>query len=141
MLATCTLKQTVADGVLVEIFKHRWGQLAGGKPIVATAHLFSEVSLAGLDNCGAMIIQWFEGRRRKHIDGVGVTVLGELCRRMHFPVPVQSAWLRSVLLGHQTAPKHALRYCGNKTTVFLRVQKSFYSLKASICRLNIQKAV
>jgi hypothetical protein len=56
--------------------------------------------------------------------------------------PGRKRW-PSWLAGHplQTAPKHALRYCGNKTTVFLRVQKSFYSLKASICRLNIQKAV
>jgi hypothetical protein len=43
-----TLKQAIADGVLVEIFKNRWPELSGSKPIVATAHLFGEVSLAGL---------------------------------------------------------------------------------------------
>ena len=43
-----TLDQAVADGILVEIFKNRWPQLSGGKPIVATVHLFNEVSLAGL---------------------------------------------------------------------------------------------
>jgi hypothetical protein len=26
--------QAVQDGLLVEIFKHRWGTLTGGKPIV-----------------------------------------------------------------------------------------------------------
>ena len=43
-----TLKQAIEDGVLVEILKNRWPQLSGGKPIIATAHLFEEVSLAGL---------------------------------------------------------------------------------------------
>ena len=43
-----TLQQAIEDGVLAEIFKDRWQQLSGGKPIVATDHLFSEVSLAGL---------------------------------------------------------------------------------------------
>ncbi len=43
-----TLQQAIADGVLVELFKNLWSELSGGKPIVATSHLFSEVSLAGL---------------------------------------------------------------------------------------------
>lgn len=34
--------------MLVEIFKKRWKELSGGKPIVATVHIFEEVSLAGL---------------------------------------------------------------------------------------------
>jgi len=48
VISSYTLDQALADGVLVEIFKNRWGTLSGGKPIVATVHLFSEVSLAGL---------------------------------------------------------------------------------------------
>jgi hypothetical protein len=43
-----TLQQAIEDGVLVEICNNRWPELSGGKPIVATAHLFEEVSLAGL---------------------------------------------------------------------------------------------
>lgn len=43
-----TLEQAIKDGVLVEIFKNAWGKLSGGKPILATSHLFSKVSLAGL---------------------------------------------------------------------------------------------
>jgi hypothetical protein len=43
-----TLQQAIEDGVLVEIFKNLWPELSGDKPIVATSHLFSEVSLAGL---------------------------------------------------------------------------------------------
>ena len=43
-----TLQQAIADGVLVEVFKNRWQQLSEGKPIVATSHLFNEVSLAAL---------------------------------------------------------------------------------------------
>lgn len=43
-----SIKQAVEDGVLVEIFKDRWGVLSGDKPIVATANLFEGVSQAGL---------------------------------------------------------------------------------------------
>ena|SRR5947209_6263510 len=48
VIFTYTLKQAISDGVLVEIFKSRWNELSGGKPIVATSHLSAEVSLAGL---------------------------------------------------------------------------------------------
>jgi len=53
-----TLKQAIEDGVLVEIFKNRWPQLSGGKPIVATAHLFGEISLAGLLEIWNEFVQW-----------------------------------------------------------------------------------
>jgi hypothetical protein len=53
-----TLSQAIADGVLVEIFKHRWGQLSGGKPIVATAHLADEVSQAGLLEIWNEYVTW-----------------------------------------------------------------------------------
>jgi len=42
------LERAIEDGVLVEVFKNRWDELSQGKPIVATAHLFSQVSLAAL---------------------------------------------------------------------------------------------
>jgi hypothetical protein len=42
------LQQAIEDGVLVEVFKNRWQELSGGKPIVAIVHLFNEVSLAAL---------------------------------------------------------------------------------------------
>jgi len=51
-------KQAVEDGVLVEIFKNRRPELSGGKPIVATAHLFNEVSLAGLLETWNEFVQW-----------------------------------------------------------------------------------
>lgn len=56
------MQQAVADGVLVEIFKNRWGQLSGGKPIVATAHLFGAMSLAGLLEIWNEFVHW-----RKHV--------------------------------------------------------------------------
>jgi hypothetical protein len=62
MISTYTLKQAVEDGVLVEIFKNRWDELSGGKPIVATAHLFGEVSLAGLLEIWNEFVSW-----RKHV--------------------------------------------------------------------------
>jgi hypothetical protein len=52
------LKQAVEDGVLVEIFKKRWPELSGGKPIVATAHLFEEISLAGLMEIWNEFVKW-----------------------------------------------------------------------------------
>jgi hypothetical protein len=58
VISTYTLEQAIADGVLVEIFKHRWGTLSGGKPIVATAHLFEAVSLAGLLEIWNAYVYW-----------------------------------------------------------------------------------
>src|SRR5436305_4617172 len=53
-----TLQQAIADGVLVEIFKNRWPELSGGKPIVATSHLFNEVSLAALREIWNEFVIW-----------------------------------------------------------------------------------
>ena len=52
------LQQVIADGMLVEIFKNRWQQLSGGKPIVATSHLFGEVSLAALQEIWNEYVYW-----------------------------------------------------------------------------------
>ena len=56
-------KQATQDGLLVEIFKHRWYTLTGGKPIVATAHLTEEVSPAGMLEIWNAYVQW-----RKHTE-------------------------------------------------------------------------
>jgi hypothetical protein len=48
IISTYPLQQAIKDGVLVEIFKNRWQELSQGKPIVATAHLAQDISLAGL---------------------------------------------------------------------------------------------
>jgi hypothetical protein len=53
-----SLNDAIEDGVLVEIFKNRWGELSGGKPIVATAHLFEDVSLAGLREIWNEFAEW-----------------------------------------------------------------------------------
>jgi hypothetical protein len=53
-----TLQQAIADGVLVELFTNRWQQLSGGKPIVATAHLFDEVTLAALQEIWNAYVRW-----------------------------------------------------------------------------------
>ena len=63
VISTYTLQQAIEDGVLVEIFKNRWQSLSGGKPIVATAHLFHEVSLAGLLEIWNAYVAW-----RKHTE-------------------------------------------------------------------------
>jgi hypothetical protein len=53
-----TLDQAIEDGVLVEIFTNRWQELSGGKPIIATAHIFNKVSLAGLMEIWNAFVQW-----------------------------------------------------------------------------------
>ena len=53
-----TLQQAIEDGGLVEIFKNVWPEISGGKPIVATSHLFGEVSLAGLREIWNEFVDW-----------------------------------------------------------------------------------
>ena len=48
VISAYPLDRAIADGAMVEIFKNRWLELSGGKPIVATANLFNEINLAGL---------------------------------------------------------------------------------------------
>jgi hypothetical protein len=58
LLFEYTLQQAIADGVLVEVFKNRWQELSQGKPIVATVHLFNEVSLAALREIWNEFAHW-----------------------------------------------------------------------------------
>lgn len=53
-----TWKQAVEDGSLVEVFKNRWLQLSGGEPILATAALFADISLAGLREIWNAFVDW-----------------------------------------------------------------------------------
>ncbi len=55
-----TLQQAIADGVLIEIFKNRWQELSSGKPIIATAHLFNDISLAVLREIWNEYVVWRE---------------------------------------------------------------------------------
>jgi hypothetical protein len=63
VITVYTLEQAIADGMLVEIFKNRWGELSHGKPIVATSHIAGEVSLAGLMEIWNAFVNW-----KKHIE-------------------------------------------------------------------------
>jgi hypothetical protein len=58
VISTYTLQQAIEDGVLVEIFKNRWKELSSGKPIVATNHIFNEISLAGLLEIWNEFVHW-----------------------------------------------------------------------------------
>jgi len=58
ILSEYSLEQAIEDGVLVAVFKNRWQHLSSGKPIVATAHLFNEVSLAGLQEIWNEFVHW-----------------------------------------------------------------------------------
>ena len=58
VISAYPLDRAVADGVLVEIFKDRWAELSGSKPIVVTANLFNEISLAGLMEIWDEFVHW-----------------------------------------------------------------------------------
>jgi hypothetical protein len=58
VISAYPLDQAIKDSILVEIFKNRWHELSGGKPIVATAHLCDEISLAGLLEIWNAFVQW-----------------------------------------------------------------------------------
>ncbi len=58
IISVYSLEQAIADGVLVEVFKNRWDELSQGKPIVATANLYSQVSLAGLLEIWNEFFEW-----------------------------------------------------------------------------------
>jgi hypothetical protein len=53
-----SLNQAVADGSLIEIFKNRWPELSGGKPILVTRHLYKEISLAALQEIWNQYVEW-----------------------------------------------------------------------------------
>jgi hypothetical protein len=57
-VSSYSLKQAIEDGILVEVFKNRWQELSGGKPIIATAHLFNSVSLAALQEIWNEYVTW-----------------------------------------------------------------------------------
>ena len=58
IIAKYTVQQAVDDGVLVEIFKKRWKELSGGKAIVATVHIYEEISLSGLLEIWNEFVTW-----------------------------------------------------------------------------------
>jgi hypothetical protein len=58
ILSTYTQQQAIDEGILVEIFKNRWHQLSGGKPILCTTHVFHEISLAGLLEIWNEFVHW-----------------------------------------------------------------------------------
>jgi hypothetical protein len=60
IISTYPLQQAIKDGILVEIFKNRWQELSAGKPIVATAHLTQDISLAGLMAIWQAFASWWE---------------------------------------------------------------------------------
>lgn len=58
VITSYSLREAIEDGALIEIFKKRWGELSGGKPIVASASLFENVSLAGLREIWSEFVRW-----------------------------------------------------------------------------------
>jgi hypothetical protein len=58
VISAYPLDRAIEGGVMVEIFKNRWLELSGGKPIVATATLFNEISLAGLMEIWNEFVHW-----------------------------------------------------------------------------------
>lgn len=53
-----TLQEAIEDGVLVKIFENRWPELTHGKPMIATTHLFEEISLAAFQEIWNEYVIW-----------------------------------------------------------------------------------
>jgi hypothetical protein len=58
VISAYTLEQAIEDGVVVQIFKNRWETLTGGKPIIATRHLYDVVSQAALLEIWNEYVAW-----------------------------------------------------------------------------------
>jgi len=58
VIAAYTLDQAIADGVLVEVFKNRWGALSEGKPVVATQAIQAAYTLAALQEIWNEFVAW-----------------------------------------------------------------------------------
>ncbi len=84
VISAYPLDRAIEDGVLVEIFKNRWPELSGGKPIVATAHLFKEVSLAGLMEIWNEFVHW-----QKNV----MPTLREVDRLFHTTMNGETVWV------------------------------------------------
>jgi hypothetical protein len=84
VISSYPLKQAVEDGVLVEIFKKRWKELSGGKPIVATVHLCEQVSLSGLLEIWNEFAHW-----EKHVS----PTLPEEERLFHTKMNEETVWV------------------------------------------------
>lgn len=46
------------DGMLIPVFRNRWQQLSGCKPIVATSSIYSEFSLAAIMEVWNGFVEW-----------------------------------------------------------------------------------
>ncbi len=53
-------QQMVADGDAVELFKNRWPELTGGRPLLASRNLFESVSLAALREIWNEYVVWMQ---------------------------------------------------------------------------------
>ena len=58
IISSYPLSQAIADGVVVEVFKNRWSELTGGKPLVATRGVYSEFSLAAIREIWNEFVEW-----------------------------------------------------------------------------------
>jgi hypothetical protein len=84
VISAYPLERAIADGVLVEIFKNQWGKLSGGKPIVATAHLFNAISPAGQMEIWNAFVQW-----QKYV----MPTLPEAERLFHTTMNGETVWV------------------------------------------------
>jgi hypothetical protein len=84
VISSYPLQQAIKDGVLVEVFKNRWHELSHGKPIVATAHLAQDISLAELMDIWNEFVYW-----REHV----MLTLPEEEQLFHMTMDGQTVWV------------------------------------------------
>lgn len=63
VISSYTLGNAISDGVLVPVFRNRWPSLSGCKPIVATASIISEFSLAAIQEIWNEFVKWVKDEK------------------------------------------------------------------------------
>jgi hypothetical protein len=53
-----SIREAIEMGALVEVFKDRWSELSGGKPIVASMNVYEEVSQKDLVEIWNRFVFW-----------------------------------------------------------------------------------
>ena len=58
VISSYTVDDAISDGVLVQILPHRWEELTGGIPLVATTNVHANISVAGIMEIWNEYVHW-----------------------------------------------------------------------------------
>lgn len=58
IISAYTVQDGINDGQLIPVLPHRWPEITGGKPFVATNTLAAEITVAGIMECWNLYVEW-----------------------------------------------------------------------------------